>query len=104
MHVYACTCTYMHTRVPICIHVYLYAYTRTCIHTRVPICIHTYESSCLPLPGAAFGPHWAQMLSAAVVKGDARRALNAVDKCRDDCLQASMRRVLAGPCPAPRAP
>ena len=41
---------------------------------------------------------WAQLelLSAAVVKGDARRALQAVDKCRDDCLQASMRRVLAG--------
>ena len=53
--------------------------------------------------GCAFGPHWAQLLSAAVVKGDARRALQAVDKCRDDCLQASMRRVLAGSCPAPRA-
>ena len=53
--------------------------------------------------GCAFGPHWAQLLSVAVVKGDARRALQAVDKCRDDCLQASMRRVLAGPCPAVRA-
>ena len=31
-----------------------------------------------------FGPHWAQLLSAAIVKGDARRALQAVDRGRDD--------------------
>ena len=56
-----------------------------------------------------FGPHWAQLLSAAIVKGDARRALQAVDRGRDDCLRAAARRVLAGPCPpppgrSPRAP
>ena len=51
----------------------------------------------------AFAPHWTQLLSAAVVSGDARRALQAVDRCRDDCLRASARRTLAGLRPPSRA-
>ena len=31
-----------------------------------------------------FAPHWAQLLSAAVVEGDASRSLRAVDKARSD--------------------
>ena len=54
----------------------------------------------------SFAPHWAQLLSAAIVKGDARRALHAVDRCRDDCLRSSARRVLADlrPQPLPATP
>ena len=54
----------------------------------------------------SFAPHWAQLLSAAIVKGDARRALHTVDRCRDDCLRSSARRVLADlrPQPLPATP
>ena len=47
----------------------------------------------------AFAPHWAQLLSAAVVEGDAARSLRAVDKIRSEV----MRRAPAQPArPAPR--
>ena len=46
----------------------------------------------------AFAPHWAQLLSAAVVEGDAARSLRAVDKARSE----AVRRAPAPP-PAPRA-
>jgi hypothetical protein len=56
----------------------------------------------------AFAPHWAQLLSAAIIKGDARRSLRAVDKCREECLQAAASRhagrVLAGLRPPPPPP
>ena len=56
----------------------------------------------------AFAPHWAQLLSAAIIKGDARRSLRAVDKCREECLQAAASRhagrVLTGLAPAPPRP
>ena len=47
-----------------------------------------------------FAPHWAQLLSAAVVEGDASRSLRAVDKARSDILLWSIR---SAPPPAPRA-
>ena len=47
-----------------------------------------------------FAPHWAQLLSAAVVEGDASRSLRAVDKARCDILLWSAR---SAPPPAPRA-
>ena len=50
---------------------------------------------------AHFAPHWSQLLSSAVVTADARRSLRAVDACRDACMRASTRRVLATICPPP---
>ena len=35
----------------------------------------------------AFAPHWAQLLSAAVVEGDAARSLRAVDKIRSEVMR-----------------
>ena len=52
----------------------------------------------------AFAPHWSQLLSAAVVTGDAMRSLRAVDVCREDCLRASVNRVLAARAPPPPPP
>ena len=46
-------------------------------------------SACTPLH---YAPHWAQLLSAAAVIGDAERALAAVDKCRSMCRCATPRR------------
>ena len=40
-----------------------------------------------------FAPHYAQLLSAAVVAGDARRSLRAVDEERAACMRAHARRV-----------
>ena len=51
-----------------------------------------------------FAPHWAQLLSAAIVTGDARRSLGAVDKIRDDCVRADASRVLADFSPASGPP
>jgi len=51
-----------------------------------------------------FAPHWAQLLSAAIVTGDARRSLRAVDKVRDDCVRADAGRVLADLSPAAGPP
>ena len=48
----------------------------------------------------AFAPHWAQLLSAAVVEGDAARSLRAVDKARSE----AMRRAPAPPPAARPAP
>ena len=42
-----------------------------------------------------FAPHYAQLLSAAVVAGDARRSLRAVDEERAVCMRAHARRALA---------
>ena len=47
-----------------------------------------------------FAPHWAQLLSAAVVEGDASRSLRAVDKAR---VATSSSGVPALPRPLPRA-
>ena len=46
----------------------------------------------------AFAPHGAQLLSAAIIKGDARRSLRAVDKCREECLQAAASRHAGAAC------
>ena len=50
-----------------------------------------------------FAPHWAQLLSAAVVEGDASRSLRAVDKARNDSLIWSARPAPSAPPSAPRA-
>jgi hypothetical protein len=54
----------------------------------------------------AFAPHWAQLLSAAIIKGDARRSLRAVDKCREGSacglLPAAMPAACLASAPAPR--
>ena len=44
----------------------------------------------------AFAPHWAQLLSAAVVEGDAARSLRAVDKARSEAVRRA-------PAPPPAA-
>ena len=50
-----------------------------------------------------FAPHWAQLLSAAVVDGDAARSLRAVDKVRSDA-QGWSARPARPPPPPPPAP
>ena len=42
-----------------------------------------------------FAPHYAQLLSTAIVAGDARRSLRAVDEERDACMRAAACRVLS---------
>ena len=42
-----------------------------------------------------FGAHWSQLLSAAIVIGDARRSLRAVDKKRSACAAAAAARCRA---------
>ena len=44
-----------------------------------------------------FAPHWAQLLSASVVEGDAARSLRAVDKARSE----AMHRAPVSPRPPP---